>query len=173
MKREKKIELVDALATQLATSPNLYLTDFTGIAVKPMTELRRKLREAGSEYVVVKNTLALRVFEAANVADLEELFRGPTGIVFAGSDPVTAAKVLNEFQKEHEKLGVKAGIIEGRRMTGAEVAYLASLPPREVLLGQLAGALQAPLQGFVGALTSLLYQFAGALEALRAQRETE
>jgi large subunit ribosomal protein L10 len=143
MNKTKKSEVVAMLAQRLAESPNLYLTDFTGIAVKPMTELRRRLREAGGEYVVVKNTLALRAFSAVSVGDLEELLCGPTGVVLAGADHLTAAKVITEFRKEHEKLEIKAGLIDGQRVTPEEIVRLASLPPREELLGQLGEALQA------------------------------
>lgn len=172
MNKTQKSEVVETLARRLTRSPNLYLTDFSGIAVKPMTELRRRLREAGGEYVVVKNTLALRAFTAACDADMKDLLYGPTGVVLAGADHLTAAKVIAEFRKEHEKLEIKAGLIDGQRVTAEEIVRLASLPPREELLGQLGGALQAPLQGFVGALNGMLYQVVGALEALQAQRAT-
>ncbi len=170
MNKEQKAAIIDGLTQRLSTSPSFYVAEFTGIPVKPMTELRRKLRRAGSEFVVVKNTLALRAFEAVSVSGLESMLKGPTGLVFAGGDPVTVAKVLAEFQKEFEQLTVRAGIVEGRRVTSADVTRLATLPPRDQLLGQLAGAFQAPLQGFVGALGGLFYQVVGALEALRAQR---
>jgi len=170
MNRDQKGEIVAQLTERLQRSPNLYLTDFTGIGVKPMTELRRKLRDAGVEYVVVKNTLALRALDTVEVRDLTQGLKGPTAFVFAGPDPVSAAKVLTEFQKEHEVLTVKSGLLEGRAVTAEEVARLATLPSREQLLAQLGGALQAPMQGFVGALTGLLYQFVGAVEALRAER---
>lgn len=170
MNRAKKLEIVEALTARLRRSPNLYLADFTGIAVKPMTELRRKLRGAGVEFVVVKNTLALRALAEASVEGLGDLLQGPTGFVFAGADPLAAAKVLAEFQKEHESLRVKVGVLEGRTVTAQEVSRLATLPPREALLAQLGGAFQAPLQGFLGALSGLLQQFVGALGALHAQR---
>jgi large subunit ribosomal protein L10 len=170
MNRTKKSQVVDELTAQLVRSPNLYLTDFTGLTVKRMTELRRKLRAAGIEYAVVKNTLALRAMQSASVAGLDDVVMGPTGVVFAGEEPVVAAKVLATFQKDNEALKLKAGIVEGRVLAPAEIKRLASLPSREELLSQLAGAMQAPLQGFAGALSGLLYQFVGAVEALRAQR---
>ncbi|NIM47909.1 MAG: 50S ribosomal protein L10 [Gemmatimonadales bacterium] len=170
MNRAKKTEVVEGLSARLQRSPNLYLTDFTGIPVKPLTELRRMLRDVGVEYVVVKNTLALRALKQASLLGLEQLLSGPTGFVLAGADPVAAAKVLAAFQKEHEALTVKVGLVEGRTVGPEEIRRLATLPSREELLGQVGGALEAPLQGFVGALTGLLNQFVGALEALRAQQ---
>lgn len=170
MNRTKKNEMIAALTARLERSPNLYVTDFTGIRVKPMTELRRKLRGAGVEFVVVKNSLALRALQQASVSDLADVLQGPTGFVFAGADPVAAAKVLAEFHKEYQKLTVKAGLVDGNRMTADDVQRLATLPSRDELLSRLGGALEAPLQGLAGALTGLLYQFVGALDALRAER---
>lgn len=170
MTRGKKQEVVEALSSRLAASPNLYLTDFTGIAVKPMTELRRRLRSAGVDYEVVKNTLALRALESASVGGLGTLLEGPTAFVFAGEEPIAAAKVLAEFQKEYESFTIKVGVVEGRAVGPEEIMWLAALPSRDVMMAQLAGAMQAPLQGFVGVLAGLLQQFVGALEALRTQR---
>ena len=108
--------------------------------------------------------------EAAAVKGIEDVVTGPTAFVFAGEDPVTAAKLLADFQKEHEQLQVKAGLVDGQPVTADEVKRLASLPSREQLLSQALGLMQAPLQGFAGAIDSLLYQMAGAIDALRAQR---
>ena len=173
MNRTDKIDTVDRLSEQLSKSSTIYLTDFTGIAVKPMTELRRKMRVAGVQCTVVKNTLALRAMEAASVKGVEDVMSGPTAFVFAGEDPVTAAKILADFQKEHEQLQIKAGLVEGQPVTADEVKRLASLPSREQLLSQTLGLLQAPLQGFAGAIDGLLYQMVGAIDALRAQRAAE
>jgi large subunit ribosomal protein L10 len=169
MNRAQKTTVVDRLTERLKQSPNVYLTDFTGIEVKSITELRRRLRDAGVHYVVAKNTLARRALDAASVAGVEAL-AGPTGFVFVGEDPLPAAKVLFEFQKEHKALTVKAGVVDGQRVSPEDIKRLASLPGREQLLSETAGLMQAPLQGFVGALNGLLYQMVGALEALRAQR---
>jgi len=170
MNRATKSDVVKRLTARIERSPNLYLTDFTGLSVKPITELRRKLRDAGVEYVVVKNTLALRAFQTASLSGLEDLLTGPTGLVFAGDEPVAAAKVLAAFRKENGALTFKAGYVEGRRLSPEDVRRLATLPSRDELLGQVAGALHAPLQGFAGVLGAMLYQFVGAVEALRSQR---
>ncbi len=170
MNRGQKASVVTGLAERLSRAGTVYVTDFTGLKVKNMTELRRRLRRAGGEYVVVKNTLALRALQAASKGGLEDVFRGPTGLVFVHEDPVAAAKVLAEFQKEFERPALKAGLVEGRRVSPEDVKRLAHLPSRPELLGQMAGALQAPLAGLVGVLNGLLYQLVGALEALRAQR---
>jgi large subunit ribosomal protein L10 len=135
-----------------------------------MTELRRRLRGAGVEYVVVKNTLAQRAFAANGVHALDEHLAGPTGLVLSGTDAMAGAKVLTTFAKEFEKPAIKIGLVDGRPVTPEQVRRLADLPPREVLLAQLAGYIQAPMAQFAGVMNGLLSQMVGALEALRAQR---
>ena len=172
MNRTEKQDAVATLVQKLEKSPNLYLADFTGISVKDMTDLRRRFRAQGVEFMVVKNTLATRAFEKASVDGLNDLLVGPTGVVFAGADPVAAAKVIADFQKEQEnRPEVKAGLVDGKTVGVDEVKKLASLPSREELLSQLGAAMQSLMAGFVSALDSLLYQFVGSLEALRAERE--
>jgi large subunit ribosomal protein L10 len=170
MKRTEKEQLVTELADKIKGAKALYYTDFTGLNVKRMTELRRRLRKAGVEYVVIKNTLALR---ATNQSGLPSgVLRGPTGVVI-GPDPVAAAKVLSDFAKENEqKPEVKGGLLDGRPIDTAQVKQLASLPSREQMLSELGAGLQSPMAAFVGALNGLLYMFAGALESLRQQRES-
>jgi large subunit ribosomal protein L10 len=170
MNRTERQETVQSLTELLRASPNLYVTDFTGLNVLRMTEFRRRLRAAGVSYVVVKNTLAQRAFAATEVTGLNEHLAGPTGLVLAGRDPVVAAKVLTDFAREFEKPAIKIGLVDGRPVTADQVKRLASLPPRDVLLSQLAGALQAPMAQLAGVMNGMLYQMVGALEALRAQR---
>jgi large subunit ribosomal protein L10 len=168
--KERKAEQVDALVGRLKRSPTIYLTDFTGLDVARLTELRRKLRAAGVEYVVVKNTLARRAFGEARVAGLDAHLEGPTGLVLAGTDPVAAARVLTDFAKEHATLAVKVGLVEGKAIAPDQVTRLAHLPSKAELLGQLGGAFQAPLAGLLGAMNGLLTMMVGALEALKDQR---
>ena len=170
MKRNDKDQLIAELSDKLKGATAVYYTDFTGLNVKRMTELRRRFRKAGVEYVVIKNTLALRAVNDSGLAG--ERLRGPTGLVF-GTDPVAAAKVLSDFARENDQRpAVKGGLLDGRHIDVDQVKALANLPSREQLLAELAGGLQAPLAGFVGAMNGLLYMFAGALDALRTQRES-
>jgi len=169
MNRTEKQELVDELRDKLAGAKALYYTDFTGLNVKGMTELRRRLRKAGVEYVVIKNTLAARAVTASGLTG--ERLRGPTGVVI-GRDAVAAAKVLADFAKEHEqKPGVKGGLLEGRALDAAQITKLASMPTRDQMLAELGAGLQSPMAAFVGAMNGLLYMMVGALSALREQRE--
>jgi large subunit ribosomal protein L10 len=170
--KAQKQEMVTMLASRLARATTLYVTDFTGLNVARITQLRRRLRQAGTDFVVVKNTLARRALGDAKVQGLEEHLAGPTGLVLTepGADAAAAAKVLADFAREFEKPAIKAGLVNGKPVTPAQVKRLATLPARQELLGQLGGALQAPMAGFVGALNGLLMNMVGALEALRAKR---
>ncbi len=156
-------------ATSSRARRSLYYTDFTGLNVKRMTELRRRLERAGVDYVVIKNTLALRAVNESGLVGAS--CKGPTGLV-VGKDPVAAAKVLTDFAKENEqKPAVKGGMLEGKAIRQAQVKQLASLPSREQMLADLGAGMQSPMAAFVGALNGLLYMFAGALDALKTQRE--
>src|SRR2546425_5062175 len=114
--KAQKQEMVTALATQVAGSPTIYVTDFTGLNVAHITDLRRRLRAVGVQYVVVKNTLARRALTEKQLKDggLESFLAGPTALVLAGADPVSAAKVLTDFAKEFEKQIGKVGLVEGQ-----------------------------------------------------------
>jgi large subunit ribosomal protein L10 len=169
MKRAEKEQLVTELSSKLTNAQSLYYTDFTGLNVKRMTELRRRLKKAGVEYVVIKNTLALRAVNESGLVG--ETLKGPTGLV-VGKDPVSAAKVLTEFAKEFEdKPSVKGGLLQGKKIDNAQLKRLASLPSREQMLADLAAGMQSPMAAFAGALNGLLYMFVGALDALKTQRE--
>ena len=153
---------VTALTDSLKGSPDIYVTDFSGLSVSKITELRRRLRAAGARYVVVKNTLAQRALAANQISVLDDHLAGPTGLVVAGKDPLAAAKVISDFAREHQKPKVRVGLVDGRAVDPAYVKRLGELPSREALLGQ-----------FAGALNGVLYQVVGALEALRDKRQAE
>jgi large subunit ribosomal protein L10 len=169
MKRTEKEQLVVELKDKIGSAQALYYTDFTGLNVKRMTELRRRLRKANVEYVVIKNTLALRAVNESGLVG--ERLKGPTGLVVA-KDPVGAAKVLSDFAKENDQRpAVKGGMLDGASIDAAQVKRLAAMPSREQMLANLGAGLQSPLGAFVGALNGLLMTFAGALDALKTQRE--
>ena len=169
MKRNEKEQLVIELKDKMKGASALYYTDFTGLNVKRMTELRRRLKRSGVEYVVIKNTLALRAVNESGL--VSQALKGPTGVVIT-RDPVGAAKVLSDFAKENEQRPtVKGGLLDGVSIDEAQVKKLASMPSREQMLADLGAGLQSPMAAFVGALNGLLYMFAGALDALKTQRE--
>ncbi len=169
MKRTEKEQLVIELKDKIGGAQALYYTDFTGLNVKRMTELRRRLRRANVEYVVIKNTLALRAVNESGLVG--ERLKGPTGLVMA-KDAVGAAKILTDFAKENDQRpAVKGGMLDGSSIDAAQVKRLAAMPSREQMLANLGAGLQSPLGAFVGALNGLLMTFVGALDALKTQRE--
>jgi len=158
MKRSDKEQLVADLKAKLSGAEGVFYTDFTGLNVKRMTDLRRRFKKAGVEYVVIKNTLALRAVNEAGLTG--QKLRGPTGVVVT-KDPITAAKLLSDFAKENDqKPAVKGGIYEGAVIDEAMVKKLASLPTRDEALSIL-----------VGTFNSVLMMFALALEAKKTQLE--
>ena len=172
MRRTEKDAFVGELQEKLGGARAFYLTDFTGLNVKQMTQFRARLRRQGVEYVVVKNTLAQRALRELDLDDVAGFFTGPTGVVIGREDPVAAAKVISEFAREFgDRPAVKVGVVERREYTPEQVKKLADLPPREVLLAQLAGGLQAPMARLAGGMSQLLAGFARAVEGLRQQRE--
>ena len=169
MKRPDKEQLVVELKEKIGGAQALYYTDFTGLNVKRMTELRRRFRKAGVEYVVIKNTLALRAVNESGLVG--ERLKGPTGLVMA-NDPVEAAKILTDFAKTNEQRpAVKGGMFNGASIDAAQVKRLAAMPSREQMLAELGAGLQSPLSAMLGALSGLLMNFAGALDALKTQKE--
>ena len=157
-KQSDKAILIDSLKASMQGAQALYYTDFTGLSVKRMTELRRRLKKAGVEYVVIKNTLALRAINESGLAG--QRLKGPTGVVVA-RDGVTAAKVLSDFAKENDaRPAVKGGLYDGAAVDEAMVKKLASLPTRDEALSM-----------FAGYLNSIPMMFALALDARKAQLE--
>ena len=169
MKRTDKEQLVVELKQKIGGAQALYYTDFTGLNVKRMTELRRRLKRANVEYVVIKNTLALRAVNESGLVG--ERLKGPTGLVMA-KDAVGAAKLLTDFAKENDQRPtVKGGMLDGTAINAAQVKRLAAMPSREQMLAELGAGLQSPLSAMLGALSGPFMMFAGALEALKSQRE--
>ena len=172
MKREDKEAFVGTLHEKLSGASAFYLTDFSGMSVKQMTAFRARLRTQGVEYVVVKNTLAQRALDGLELPDIASFFHGPTGVVIGREDAVVAAKALTDFAREFDnKPAIKVGIVEARTVAAEQVKQLAALPPKEVLLAQLAGGLQAPMAQLVGGMNQIVAGMARAIDALRQQRE--
>jgi len=169
MNRTEKQQLVDELRDKIKGAQALYYTDFTGLNVKRMTDLRRRLRKAGVEYVVIKNTLALRAVNESGLTGSR--LKGPTGVVVA-KDPVAAAKLLTDFARENDqKPAVKGGMLQGLQIDEAQVKRMATMPSREQMLAELGAGLMSPMAAFAGALNGMMYMMVGALEALRTQKE--
>jgi large subunit ribosomal protein L10 len=172
MDRATKETFVQELKERIDRAPVVYLTDFTGLNVKAMTELRSSLRKSGAEYVVVKNRLAQRVFDESEVLpDLGENLRGPTGFVLGYEDAAAAAKALSDFAKDHDKKpSFKLGVLDNRLIDAEQVEKIARLPSREQLLAELAGAMESPMAALASALGAKLQEMAGLIDALKEER---
>ncbi|MDK2821751.1 MAG: large subunit ribosomal protein [Clostridia bacterium] len=169
--REAKAQIVAELKNKLDKSIVSILTDYRGLDVAEMTKLRRKLREAGVEFKVVKNTLTKRAAHELGFEELDSYLEGPTAIAFSETDPVAPAKILNEVTRDNKTFKIKAGILEGNFIDTDKIKALADLPSREELLAKLAGGFQAPISGLVNVLAGNLRNLVYVLEAIRKKKE--
>jgi len=163
---ESKKELVSELATKMRTASAGVLVDYKGINVAADTQLRRDLRAVGVDYAVVKNTMLRFAAHEIGFEALDAQFAGTTALAVSSTDPVAAAKILCEFAKKNDKYKIKAGFVDGKVITAAEVGSLAELPPREVLIARVLGGFNAPISGLVGVLSGTLRGLAVALQAI-------
>jgi len=171
MPNPRKEETVAGLREIIAGSKGAILTDYRGLTVAEVTNLRKKLRDAKAEYHIVKNTLFKLASEGVlPVADLESHLAGPTAIGFAKGDPVGAAKVLIDYAKDHKAISVKAGVLSGKVYDPKQVEALSKTPPREVLIAQMMGSLNSPITGLVGTLNGILSNFVFTLQAVADQK---
>ena len=152
MNRTEKQTAVEQLSRDFEAFSGIFAMDFRGLKVDQATELRRKIRESGSKYRVVKNTLALRSLKGTSVEPIHVHLNGMTALAYTEADPVALAKVLNDFAKDVPVLTFKGGMIFGKEVTPEECKQLASLPSREDLLAKLLSVLQAPMQNLLGVL---------------------
>ncbi|MEQ8329649.1 MAG: 50S ribosomal protein L10 [Longimicrobiales bacterium] len=172
MKRAEKESFVAGLRERIDRAPVVYFTDFSGLDVKSLTELRSTLRDNGAEFVVVKNRLAKRAFGETDLPDISKSLTGPTGVVFGYEGPVGAAKALSDFAKDHDsKPAFKLGLLDEKVIEPEQIDRIAKLPPREQLLAELAGAMEAPMAMLAAALGAKLQEMAGLLDALKDERE--
>ena len=170
MATEAKAQAVTEFSDVVVGASSIVLADFSGLDVAAVSDLRRKCRQAGVEYRVIKNTLAKRVITNTPMAPLGVHLAGPNAWAVHKTDQVAAAKVLASFAKDHNKLKIRAGYVDGRVITQMDVEALAKLPSREVLLAQLVGGFQAPMTQMAGAMSALLRNFVGAVDALAKKR---
>lgn len=171
---QEKIQTVADIKEKLSTTKGAVLTNYRGLTVAQDTKLRRKLREAGVEYRVFKNTMTRIAAKEAGIEGLDPYLEGPTAIAISYTDPVAPAKVISDFVKENklQALEVKAGLVEGKVIDANGVKALSNLPPREVLIAQVLAGFQAPIAGFVNVLSGTMRNLVYALEAVRKQKES-
>ena len=171
MGRAEKGTSIAEFREKLSGVRGAVLTDFRGLSVADITELRSLLRKSEVEYKVVKNTLAKLALKGTGLEGLAAYFEGPTAIAISRKDAVAASKVLTTWGKSRPTFTIKGGVVEGRVVGSAEIAELAAVPPREVLLARMAGALQAPITGLVRVLAAHLLGMACALDQVRQKKE--
>jgi large subunit ribosomal protein L10 len=170
MPTAEKVEKVAALTSLMRESKALFLADFTGLDVASVTDLRNKLRKASVGYRVVKNRLAKRAAETAEIAGLDDSFSGPTALAFGNEDPVVPAKILQDFADDNGNLAIKIGLVDGQVLQPEEIKALAALPSREVLLRSVVGGVRSPLFGFAGVLNGLLRNLVGLISAVENKK---
>lgn len=167
MATQEKIDIVQAYTDKFKTAKSVYLTDFSGIDVPTITEIRKKFREENIEYKVLKNRLAKRSLNAAEISDLDEHLIGVNAFAISYDDPVAPAKIIKEYNKKKELLKLKVVYLEGQVFTADKAAALADLPTREELLAKFVGLLQAPLSKLLGTLQAPMQKLAGTLDAVK------
>lgn len=153
---EQKKQLVVDMAEKLKNSQAGVFVNYCGLTVEEDTELRKKFREAGVEYKVIKNTLTSRAIKEVGFEALEPILNGPTALAVSADNPVAPAKVIGEFAKKHEALQVKAGFMDGAIISIEEIQQLAETPSREELLAKMMGSLKSPVSGLVRLLNTIV-----------------
>ena len=173
MPNTQKIERVAELKERIEASEALLLTDYRGLSVTEITELRRSLREGGARFAVIKNTLMRRALEGTDAADLGSLFEGPSAVAFVDADPVAAAKSVTAAAKKFPTLVLKGGFVEGRVLDADQTKALADLDSREVMLSKLAGMMKSEIARAAAAFQATQAKFLSLLEAFKAKLPAE
>ena len=169
MDREQKAAVVEEIAAQLSDAGAIFAVDYRGIGVPEAAELRAKLAEADATFRIVKNRLAKRAAESAGTEGLESMFEGPTALTLVRGDPVTAAKAIADFAREHEVPTYKGGIMDGAPLEPDQFKRIAMLPGRDALEGQLIGVVASPITGVARGLNQMLAGLASQLGQMQEQ----
>jgi large subunit ribosomal protein L10 len=173
MPTAKKESTIDELREKIASAKNLFFTNYQGLTVGEISKLRNELRKGGSTYGVVKNTLFKRAASDELAAHLDAILAGPTGVVFAGDDPVAPAKALKTFSDQTKHVDVKAAFIDGKLVDKAQVMALAALPPKQELYAKLVATLSSPLYGLVYVLSGNQSGLVRVLNAIREKKSAD
>jgi large subunit ribosomal protein L10 len=166
-----KVEVVAEVKTRIEAASASIVSEYRGLSVAEMAELRNALAAVGGDYKIFKNTLVRRAIDGGKYQPLSEYLNGPSALTFVQGDISAVAKALRDFSRANPHLVIKGGLADGSLLTSSDLAALAELPPREVLLARLAGALAAPMQQMAGLLQALPRNLAYGISALIEQRE--
>jgi large subunit ribosomal protein L10 len=169
MNRDQKAALVDELAEQIQSAEALFAVDYRGISVSDVAELRRRLRNSGTRFRIVKNSLTERATDKAGLQSLKPMLEGPTAFAFVDGDAAVAAKALSDMARALRTLEFKGGLMNGVPLSADEIRSIARLPARDVLHGQLVGTIAAPLTGLVRTLNALISGLAVQLGQIAEQ----
>lgn len=170
MPTAQKIQILEDTRGRLEGVRGVYLADFSGMSVEKLSLLRKKCREQGVQFRVIKNTLLKRAFNDHGITALDEHLVGPTGLVFSPSSETAPAKILADFAKEHERPRIKAAVLDGKLFDDKQVAQLASLPSYEVMLSQVLSTIIAPMTTFLAAIDATLRLPATMADVLERER---
>jgi large subunit ribosomal protein L7/L12 len=176
MKKDEKAAVVAELNEKFSRAKVAILTECSGLPVNQITELRKQLRGAKSEYKVLKNTIAARAVEGTSLVDVKTHFQGPLALIIGYEDPVLPTKILRDFiqaEKREEKVKIRIGVLEGKLLQPSQLSAVASLPARAVLLSILLSGLLGPIRGLVVVLSALLRELMGVLHAIQEKRKGE
>ena len=168
--REQKAAAISEFTEGIGSATNAFVLDFKGITVPQVTELRKQVRESGSEYVVIKNTLALIALKDSPIINMKEQFTGPTAIAFNASDAVVLAKALTKFAKDVPAVQFKGALLNGQVVPASEIQNIANLPSREELLSKLLYLMQHPIRGLAVVLNGTMRNFAVVLDQIAKQK---
>lgn len=171
MKIDEKKRIVEELHEKFSKSEVVILTDYKGLDVDSINDLRRKLRESQIQYQVVKNSLLIRASKDTDVELIKDRFKGPSAVAMSFEDPVSPAKVLTQFTGENEKLEIKAGVMNGKVLDVSAIKALSALPSREVLIGQLLSIMNGVPTSFVRALVDVQRRLLNVMMAIKEQKE--
>lgn len=173
MEKSQKIELLKKVKANLDGVDSVFLCNFKGLTVEKDTELRRKIRESGSNYEVVKNTILKLAFEGSDFAQLDDHLQGNTALAYNKDDIVAIAKLIKEFAKNNEKFEFKAGVVQGKLVDMKDLESLADMPPKEVLIAKMMYMLNYPIQGLATALNGVLRNAVVVFDQIAKQKEQQ
>jgi len=171
MNRDEKSEMIQELSDSVAKAPHAFLIDYTGITVPAVTDLRRQIRGTKAEYLVVKNTLALRAIKGKPLEALAEHFTGMTAVAYSQTDIVALAKVIHTFGKTNPHVKVKAALLDGKAVPASSLEALATMPSRNELVAKLLGLMQSPVRRLVTVLSAPHRNVAATIAAVARQKE--
>ena len=171
MKRSEKEQIIAEVEEKVSRAKSMYLADFTGITVEQINELRREFRKSGVEYRVVKNTLAKKALERATGYDtVFPKLTGPTAIAFGYDDPIAPAKIIKKFRDKHQKLQVKACVLDKQVYEGSRFDEFAKMPSRAEIVASILGSIQAPIAGLVGAIGAVMRDLVNVVDAIEKKK---